>query len=248
MDDSYIIEPKDPSAIVKLQDRTIIQQMLEQPFAVLAESLAGYFAVGNGFFASAGVRLAQSAFKGEVFQQFEKELRYLRKKGRIPDDFTEKKYGKKSWVELLTILDEEIPDEDRLEALKAMFYSVNKINITDGVKIANYQLFQLAKKLTSSQLLLLKAAHERATEPGFQPLAGFSSPEVWLEAVSSRLGHTIFGLIEQDELVLTQNGLITSRTGVGVNDHNGRMTLLAIKFLQNLQTYRTDLADAGDGE
>jgi hypothetical protein len=28
--------------------------------------------------------------------------------------------GYKSWVELLTILDEEVPDEDRLQALKAM--------------------------------------------------------------------------------------------------------------------------------
>jgi hypothetical protein len=46
---SYIIKPKDPSAIVRLQDPTVIQQLLEQPLTVIAESLAGYFSVGNGF-------------------------------------------------------------------------------------------------------------------------------------------------------------------------------------------------------
>jgi hypothetical protein len=96
---------------------------------VLAELLAGWFAAGNGFLAPAGCRIAQAAFKGEVFKQFAVEFDALRQKGRIAENFREKKYGAKSWVELLTILDEAPPDEDRLEALKAMFYSVNKVNV-----------------------------------------------------------------------------------------------------------------------
>ncbi|MFZ0289308.1 MAG: hypothetical protein WBW98_04110 [Candidatus Sulfotelmatobacter sp.] len=116
MDEGYILKPKDPSAIVRLQDPTVIQQLLEQPLTVIAESLAGYFSVGNGFWAAAGTRLAQAALKGRVFQQFEREFKNLRDKGKIPDDFAEKKYRYKSWVELLTVLDEEVPDEDRLEA------------------------------------------------------------------------------------------------------------------------------------
>jgi hypothetical protein len=243
MDDStYILKPKDPSAIVRLQDPTVIQQILEQPVTVLAESLAGYFSVGNGFWAAAGTRLAQAALKGSVFQQFGREFKYLRDKGKLPDDFTEKKYGRKSWVELLTTLDEDIPDEDRLEALSAMFYSVNKINVTDGEKIANYQLFQIAKRLTSGQLLLLRVAHERATEAGFtQTSIGASQ---WLEILSRRLGHSITGLVEQDERVLIQNGLLTGRSysdDSGVNDGNGRLTQVAFKFCENLKTYRTDL-------
>jgi hypothetical protein len=245
MDEGYILKPTDPSAIVRLQDPTVIQQLLERSLAVIAESLAAYFSVGNGFWAAAGTRLAQAALKGRVFQQFEREFRYLSDQGKIPDDFAEKKYGYKSWVELLTTLDEEIPDEDRLEALGAMFYSVNKIGVTDGEKIANYQLFQIAKRLTSSQLLLLKVAHERATDSGFAPDSR-SSANVGLEMASQRLGHTILGLVEQDERVLMQNGLLTGRTfsGDSINDTNGRLTPLAFKFCENLKTYRTDLADA----
>jgi hypothetical protein len=240
---SYLIKPRDPSAIVRLQDPTVIEQLLENPPSVLAEIVTGYIETGNGFWAGFGARLAQAALKGGVFEQFAREFKQLRDKGKIPDDFAEKKYGYKSWVELLTTLDEEIPDEDRLEALGAMFYSVNKIGVTDGEKIANYQLFQIAKRLTSSQLLLLKVAHQRATAEGFMPDSRMSA-NVWLETVSGRLGHQIIGLVEQDERVLIQNGLLTDRymsDESGINDGNGRLTPLAFKFCENLKTYRTDL-------
>jgi hypothetical protein len=247
-DETYIIKPKDPSAIVRLQDPTVVEQLLENPPAVLAELLAGWFSVGNGFMAAAGCRIAQAAFKGRVFEQFAREFNHLRQKGKIPDDFMKKKNGEKSWVELLTILDEEIPDEDRLEALNAMFYSVNKIGVTDGERIANYQLFQIAKRLTASQLLLLKVAHERATELEFKELSNMGA-RGWLEMASRRLGHEITGLVEQDERVLMQNGLLTGRSWAdesGINDGKGRLTSLAFKFCENLKTYRTVLADTGE--
>lgn len=247
---SYIIKPKDPSAIVRLQDPTVIEEILENPLPVLAEIVTGYIETGNGFWAGFGARLAQAALKGRVFEQFGSEFKQLRDKGKIPDDFAEKKYGYKSWVELLTVLDEEVPDDDRLEALNAMFYSVNKIGVTDGEKIANYQLFQIAKRLTSGQLLLLKAAHGRATEKDFKPDSNIGAKR-WLEMAARRLGHQIAGLVEQDERVLIQNGLLTGRflpDESAVNDGNGRLTPLAFKFCENLKTYRTDLDAAGEPE
>src|SRR5262249_5832481 len=149
---SYIIKPKDPSAIVRLQDPTVIEDILESPLPILAEIVTGYFETGNGFWAGFGARLAQAALKGRVFEQFGREFRQLRDKGRIPENFTEKKIGCQSWVELLTVLDSETPDEDRLEALKAMFYAVNKVEATDAQRIVAYQLFQISKILTSGEL------------------------------------------------------------------------------------------------
>jgi hypothetical protein len=242
---SIVISPKDPASIAALQDPAVIEQLLENPPAVLAELLAGWFSTGNGFMAAAGCRIAQAAFKGEVFRQFAREFKYLREKGQIPDDFREKKYGGKSWVELLTILDEDVPDEDRLEALKAMFYSVNKVGSTAGERIAAYQLFQMAKRLTSGQLLLLKAAHARATEKEFKPDASLGA-RGWLEAPSRRLGHQIVGLVELDERVLIQNGLLTSRhfgDESGINDGDGRLTPLAFKFCENIEIYHIDLSE-----
>jgi hypothetical protein len=65
---SYIIKPKDPSAIVRLQDPPSFNKLLEQPLAVIAESFAGCFSVGKRLLAAAGTRLAQAALKTRVFR------------------------------------------------------------------------------------------------------------------------------------------------------------------------------------
>lgn len=251
---SYIIKPKDPSAIVRLQDPTVIQQLLEQPLTVIAESLAGYFSVGNGFWAAAGTRLAQAALKGRVFQQFERELRYLRDKGKIPDDFPEKKLGYQSWVELLTILDEELPDEDRLKALKAMFYAVNKVGTTDAQKILAYQLFRISAKLTSGELLLLRAVFD-AYGTGTFAKSERVTLSGWATDMSNRLGHGLSALVVKDQNALVEQGLISPRIDVATGAHqlqqqwvdmlHARITDLGIRFCENVKTYQTDLADAG---
>jgi hypothetical protein len=58
-----------------------------------------------------------------------------------------------------TVIDNETPDEDRLEALKAMFYSVNKINATEGERVAKAQLFQIACQIIEEYRI--KSADER---------------------------------------------------------------------------------------
>jgi hypothetical protein len=216
--------------------------------------LAGYFSVGNGFWAAAGTRLAQAALKGRVFQQFERELRYLRDKGKIPDDFPEKKLGYQSWVELLTILDEELPDEDRLEALKAMFYAVNKVGTTDAQKILAYQLFRISAKLTSGELLLLRAVFD-AYGTGTFAKSERVTLSGWATDMSNRLGHGLSALVVKDQNALVEQGLISPRIDVATGAHqlqqqwvdmlHARITDLGIRFCENVKTYQTDLADAG---
>jgi len=259
-DTTYIISPSDPASIVRLQDPTVIEQLLENPPAVLSELLAGWFATGNGFLAATGCRVAQAAFKGRVFEQFAKEFNHLRQAGKIADDFQEKKYGCKSWVELLTILDEETPDEDRLDALKAMFYSVNQINATDGQKILAYHLFQIAKKLTSSQLLLLKSSYERLSSPAIR------QADEWIKTMSRRLGHNVREMVEHDEHILMEYRLLSPRRSIphrdlfgkaetnifgreeltgendeGIDDSSGRLTPMGIQFCENIKNYALDL-------
>jgi hypothetical protein len=127
--------------------------------------------------------------------------------------------------------------------MKAMFLAANRINATDGESIAAYQLFQIAKRLASGQLLLLTTAHARALQSGFAP-GSRGSASIWLDTAARQLGHGISGLVEQDERVLIQNGLLTGRTWTdesGINDTNGRLTPLAFKFCENLQTYNTEM-------
>jgi hypothetical protein len=235
-DGSFIIKPKDPASILRLQDPTVIEQLLENPPAVLAELLAGWFASGNGFMAAAGCRIVQAAFKGRIFQQFAKEFSDLKQNGKIAEDFNERPYGYKSWVELLTILDEETPDAERVEALKAMFYSVNKISTTDGERIANYQLFRITKKLTSSQLLLLRILYEE-----FKSKRHLVQGWRWKDAAAKGLGHSVFDLISMDEQILVSEGLMTHPTPIGSED-SARLTGLGKKLCESIETYHMDLS------
>jgi hypothetical protein len=110
-----------------------------------------------------------------------------------------------------------------------------------------YQLFQIAKKLTSGQLLLLRAAHGRALDENFRPDSALGAVG-WLRAMADRLGHRIEGLVEQDERILVQNGLLTPRylpDESGINDGNGRLTPLAFRFCENLEIYSAGGSSAG---
>jgi hypothetical protein len=237
-DESFIIRPNDPSAIVRLQDPTVIEQILEDPLRVLSEVVTGYVMTGNGFWAGFGCRLAQAAFKGLAFQQFAREFMKLRNTGAIPDDFKERKYGFKTWVELLTILDEETPDEDRAEALKAMFFAVNRVNSTDAERILNYQLFQISKELTSGELLLLKAiAKFQQKFPG-----GCPRNSSLVKEISKLLGHDVTALIRKDIRKLLTTSLVASGNRLSdahdpTDPTDAGVTDLGHRFITNLETY-----------
>jgi hypothetical protein len=255
-EESYIIRPTDPSSVVRLQDPTVIEQLLEQPLVVIAEVTTGLIASGNGFYAGAGCRLAQAALKGRVFQQFAKEFKELREKGRIPDDFTEKKNGYNSWVELLTILDEETPDDERLEALKAMFFGVNKVGIQDAQRILNYQLFQIAKGLASGELLLLKALEQARGNGLFVPHTRMNL-DLWAGKIAGQMGHGVSFLVLKDAETLERHGLINTKevdpgmrpggapSGAGnyvINSTDARLTDLGMRFCENIRSYHLEMS------
>jgi hypothetical protein len=207
--------------------------------------VTGYIQTGNGFWAGFGARLAQAALKGRVFEQFGREFKQLRDKGRISEDFTEKKFGYQSWVELLTVLDNESPDEERLEALKAMFYAINKVEANDAQRILGYQLFQISKKLSSGQLLLIRTVFQ-AFRSGNYHARSVEQLEVWCRDMAAKMGHGLSALVMRDQLGLEQEGLITARVGDAaayaernqrVNCESARITDLGKRFCENIDEY-----------
>jgi hypothetical protein len=153
---SIVVISADSAEVARVELATELERVLQLGATAIAEAIPGLFASGKWGAARVGGRIVQGALKYKLFQQVSKEIQELRAKGKIADEFAEKKYAFNSGVELLTVMDNETPDEDRLEALKAMFYSVNKINATEGESVANYQLFQIAKKLTSASSSILE--------------------------------------------------------------------------------------------
>jgi hypothetical protein len=182
---SYIIKQRDYSRLVYDPNPEVIAEFLEEPFEFIVEFVTEMFADGPKQWAVSGGKIVQAALKGRLFQEVAKEVRDLRKKGKLSDDFGKSKYGYQSWVELLTIIDNECPDPDRLEALKAMFFSVNSVTATDGEKILAYQLFQLAKQLNSGHLLLLKACYGLAKGKNLEELAAKQKSAILSNQVST---------------------------------------------------------------
>ena len=168
------------------------------------------------------------------------EVSAWRKAGRIPEDFSGRESGYQTWVELLVEIDSNPIDADRLKAMKAMFLAANRIDATDGQSILAYQLFEIAKKLSSGELLVLKAAREVQG-------SGPDSAQNWLAKISNVLGHGLTALVALHERVLVDWDLLSPRVdqGMAVNLINGRLTHLGRAFCRNIEQYEIESTRSG---
>ncbi|MGO8757022.1 MAG: hypothetical protein ACLQG3_02755 [Terracidiphilus sp.] len=236
MDDqgSLIVRPRDYSDIASLQNPTVLEDFLDEPLTLIAETITGALAVGKTGVMVAGGRIVQALLKGQLFKQWAREFRTLRDAGKIPDDFAEKKYGFQTWVELMTTIDEESPDADRLEALKAMFYAVNKVNAEDKDRVTAYQLWRITKQLNSGDLLLLKCFGEHDHRFGDMIY------ENWISQMTNLSG---FGAIELVQLHVDR--LLELRLlHEPQRSHNRKIaeiTSLGRRLCANINTYHVDL-------
>lgn len=197
-------------------------------------------------------RVAQAALKGEIANQFLIELQRLKDKGKLADGFEKDQKRLSTWTEIMSAIDSGETDEERLTAMKSMFYAMNKVGMNDQEKILGYQLFQIAKKLSSGELLLLRTIYDqrdRLTHLHASGWDGFDIPvKVWVEAVAKALGHGLEAIVELYEKALVENSLITPRNqnGAAVVKHNGRLSDLGFQFVRNIQTYEVEAVEKAE--
>lgn len=227
---------KDINNIKIFEDPKVLEEFLENPLSTIAVLITGAYALGKKGAVLSGLRIFQGALKGKIYKQFSLELNSLIEKGQIPKDYAEKKFGFKSLIELLEFIDSEIPDDDRIKAIKDLFYSINLNSISEGDRLARYQLFQIVKKLNSSQLLLLKTSYKLYLSNELKEKNEHGHDQ-WLKKVADIIGHNITALIEQDENILMESNLLTKRIysdKSGINTDNGRLTDMGIQLCKLL--------------
>jgi hypothetical protein len=234
---SYIVKPRDPAEIVRTQDSAALTEFLKDPPSVIAGALIESLSHGPSALTAPLVRIGVSALRGRALQQLANEIKELRGKGKLADDFAERKYGFQTWVELIEIIDSDAPDEDRLKALKAMFFAANKLGASEGQQVVAYQLFQIAKRLSSNELLILKSVYER-----FKKETQFHSNDYrqWVQAVAGSIGHSSWGLVELADKALVDSCLLTPRYGPDLSSISSpywRLTDLGRDFCQNVESY-----------
>jgi hypothetical protein len=230
-DESLILPPRDYSDIVKLQEPNVLDQFLEHPTTAALEMITGAFAGGGkGPMVSAG-RIAQGLVKGQMYDVLADEIRRLREAGKLPDDLGSTKHGLHTWAELCAIIDDECPDADRLEALKAAFYAVNRLNQEDKDRNLAYQLWQVAKKLESADVILLKTMVEKE-----QLLVGVVGM-AWANRAADFAGL-------QSELIRNSIEHLAKLRVVGASENTfsqAALNNLGQRMVQNIKTYEVDL-------
>ena len=218
------------------RDPNLLKPFLEEPIIKIAEFITGGLSMGSSDLIHMGGRLVQGAIKGHLLTQASREINKLVEEGKIKEDYAETKYGFKSLEELLSFIDSEAPDEDRFKAVKAMFFALNSVDVKDsGEEILRYQLFHICTKLSSSQLLTLRAAYEFKKQH-----TEHSSADAWLRDVAKQIGHNSAGLVENDETTLEHEKLITGRIHndrSGVRGYNARLTDFGISLIEYILKY-----------
>jgi hypothetical protein len=251
-DESIVIKPREFSDDLLLPESTDeLAKFMDQPLPAIAEMITGAMSAGPKAWMVMGGRIVQSIFKAKLYQQVSREIKDLRDKGKIPEDFANEekyRYGAKSWMELFAAIDEDVPDADRLDALKAMFYEVNKITATDSERIINYQMFQIAKRLTSGELLTLKATYESVQQGEFSrnPGMGNISAATGADIIARHMGHQLVDMVLRDQRRLTDEGLLasslssitTAPVDTQYSSQNGRITRLGIRFCEAIRNYQ----------
>ena len=236
-----VLSPRNYADIASLQQPDILDQFLVNPLTASLEAITGAFAGGGkGLLVSAG-RITQGLVKGQLYGTLADEIRRLREAGKLPPDLGATKHGLYTWAELMAIIDSECPDADRSEALKAAFYAVNKVGCDD--EVLSYQLWQIAKRLTSGDVVLLKGIFENVN------LVTGSSYRKWAEIMAQKSGFQVLELVDLHEKRLTDLHLITPRQHSdqsGITGGNGRLTTLGLRVCMDIQTYNNDLSSCGE--
>jgi hypothetical protein len=184
---SIVVIPAGSAEVARVELATERERVPQLGRHRLWKRSQGCLPLGNGEPLWLGTGLCKELSNSSFFSRCPKKSKSCVRKEKSPTSLPRRSDAFNSWVELFTVIENETPDEDRLEALKAMFYSVNKINGTEGERVANYQLFQIAKKLTSGQFLCLRASYELFNGNDFRPGETANSRD-WLGKIKEKTG------------------------------------------------------------
>ena len=175
----------------------------------LSRVIAGFLASDVPQHVLAAGRIIQAARNHQCFKQVGIELNLLKEKGKIKDDCLDRPSAQSSLFDLLQMIDSETPDDNKFNAVKAIFLYSLKDAIDERERILAYELQRVCSKLTSGELLVLKAAFEIHTGKNLRPYGGgmslnVDSADQWRQYVSFQIGHNDLRLVELHEKRLTE--------------------------------------------
>lgn len=225
-------------------------KLKKSPFKTLVE--VGIGVIGSdkkGLLQGMG-RILQAAKGKYGCKQLFEELGKLQKEGKIETDeeIAKNPYAMKSLIDLLKIIDDN-PEEDKLSAIKAMFFYMLS-NKKSGGEVLVYELFEIVKKLSATQILVLKTMYDLT--PKIKKEAEEStnvSPSItlkqWLQKIADELGHGMLELVEKDANILVDLKLVSEdifrSKHLALHPTNFRPSRLGEKLCEVLVNYQSNM-------
>ncbi len=146
-----------------------------------------------------------------LFEEINKLKRAKKLKKKLQTD-----KPKISLVELLRIIERGDLEEERFLAMKSILLSSFSKDSDKKDEELAYELFQIAKQLSGSEILILKAAYdisENRVAPSLisQVEKGTNAAHLWCVFVAAQIGHNMQELVEKQEGHLAELKLIGPR-------------------------------------
>jgi len=233
-------------SLINLNDARSIMNFLQAPAIKIAELLTGILAADACDLKLTAGRLVQASIKNKFLTQLGEEIKSYSEKGKIKNDFFTTHKEQASLNELLEFIDEEIPDEERFRAMKSIFLYSITTDVSEDDKLLAYELLKICKKISSSELLILKACFDICNgdyrfDISSERIENMHSADEWLHMVSKHIGHNISALVEVYEENLTKLSLISrrlhvDRSGIGKTKYF-RLTTLGYKLCEFITKY-----------
>jgi len=156
-----------------------------------------------------------------------------------------------TFIDLLKIINEGKIEEERFIAMKSIFFSGISKNSTQHDEILAYEFLQTTKKLSSTEILILKANFEIAqgniskAVPKEQMKNGESHRSTWQRIIAKQMGYgDLYSIVAKYELNLESLGLISHRQekdglqgSFEPTGKNFRLTEMGYKFCEFMTKY-----------
>lgn len=201
---------------LQLSDEKSLMAFLKEPTVRIAETLTGILISEQKDWKLSAGKVVQAAIKGSLLTQLGREIEDYRMKGKIKEDYFATHKNRATLYELLKFLDEDIPDDELFTALKSIFFSGIQKSATTLDEALAYEFLQTAKKLSGTEILILKANSELAqgeisdaVNPDVLGNAQ-SKRSVWKRVIAKQMGYgEMHAIVSKYESNLSSLGLIS---------------------------------------
>ena len=213
---------------INLDSKDNVMKFLQQSTIKIAETFTGLLVSSREDWKLSAGKLIQAVIKSSFLTQLGREIEEYRDKGKIKEDYFATHKQRATLIELLKFIDEEVPDNERFNAIKSIFFNSIAKDASERDEILGYELLKLCRKLTSGDILVLKSCYRN-----IDSMKDFQETINWLNKVSEDI-HLPIRLIELYEKNLMSLNLLSGRHGksqdiiaAGVN---GRITDLGAEL------------------